>query len=250
MAATNEQTNPNHLSGLPRRFVEDGLLNETVVIDAVKQAKKEKQTFVDYLVEHNILCAELIAHTAAHDFGIPLLDLEAFDTSLIPKEMATEKMLNAYNAMPLYFHAKHLYVAIADPTDIQALSDIQFHSGIPTFPVIVRTDKLQKLKNTFLREQETAALEDLDDSLESVDISSNADTPKDDEQDNDVDDAPVVKFVNKIILDAINKGASDIHFEQYEKKYRIRYRIDGILYETASPPPNLASRIVARIKIM
>lgn len=238
------------LTGLPRRFIADGLLDEATVIEAVQSAAKENVSFVPYLADKNILTPEVIAHAASHDFGVPLLDLNAFDTSLMPTDMVTEKLLNTYHAMPLYYHGKHLYVAIADPTDMQALNDIQFNSGVPAYPVIVEINKLRELISNFLEAKQNAAFDDLDDSLDSVDFSSNAETPSHDEDESDIDDAPVVRFVNKIILDALHKGASDIHFEQYEKRYRVRYRIDGILYEVASPPPNLASRIVARVKIM
>lgn len=241
-----------HLSGLARKLVEDELISEENAINAIDHSRKRKQTFVTYLVENKILDSDIIAKTASREFGDPLFDLHALDLELIPKDLVTEKLIRKHNALPVFKRGNRLYVAVSDPTNLQALDEFKFHTGISTEAVLVDEIILVQTIERILTEQESSAFSNLEDTdLDSLDISSvdESDLPEDDDG-SDVDDAPIVRFVNKVLLDAINKGASDIHFEPYEKSYRVRLRQDGILTELASPPVNLAPRLAARLKVM
>lgn len=240
----------NKLTGLPQRLVQDKLISEEIALKARENAEAAKHSFITELVEKKILAPDVIARAGSEDFGVPLLDISQFDLDCIPTNLVTEKLIRKNHALPLYKKGSYLYVGISDPTNVQALSDFQFHTGIHTSPVLIEEDKLQTAIEKVMTAQESAAFDDLDDSLESLDIASEEDHHSDISEKEASEDAPVVRFVNKIILDAINRNASDIHFEPFEKHYRIRYRIDGILYEVAKPPVNLAARIVARVKIM
>ncbi|MBB72705.1 MAG: type IV-A pilus assembly ATPase PilB [Legionellales bacterium] len=238
------------MSGLARRFVVDGLLGEDKALKAQQEATEKNQTLVNYLVENNILNPADIASTASQDFGLPLIDLNAFDSELLPRGVVSEKLITKHHALPLLHRGDRLYVAISDPTNLAALNDFKFHTGINTHGILVEENKLAKIIEDVLEEQEAAALGDLTDTdLDELDITT-GELEQDDVSDKEAEDAPIVRFVNKILIDAINKGVSDIHFEPYEKKYRVRYRRDGILYETAVPPLNLAPKITARLKVL
>jgi len=236
-------------TGLPKRFVLEGLLTEGEVSKAVKEAKDNNRNFVHHLTLEKILPAQKIAELAAKDFGLPLLDLNAFDISNVPSGLVSEKLINKHYAVPLLKKADRLYVAMSDPTNLIALSDFKFHTGLNTYGILVEDDKLGAFIESLISQATEAALGDLTDAdLDEIDISS--DTEEEDITASDAEDAPIVRFVNKILLDAIKKGVSDIHFEPYEKIFRIRFRRDGILYEAANPPMNLSTRITARIKVM
>lgn len=181
-----------------------------------------------------------------------MMDLLCIAVDTIPANLVNEKLIRRHCMIPLFSHGNNLYLATDDPSKQASLKEIQFHTGLNTHAIVVETDKLYLLIEQLLSAKESQGLaEYVDDAndLEGLEISS------DDDQENDTissvtDDAPIVKFVNKILLDAIKKGASDIHFEPYEKDYRIRYRQDGILHEVATPPVSLSTRITARIKVM
>ncbi|MCW5589701.1 MAG: type IV-A pilus assembly ATPase PilB [Legionellales bacterium] len=237
-------------SGLARRLVLDGLLDENQAKEAAKDASQAHVPFVTYLVSKKILAATQIAHAAATDFGVPLIDIEHFDHEAIPKTLVEEKLIRKHHALPLFQRGNRLYVALSDPTNLNALDEIKFHTGINTYSVLVEEDKLTKLIEEILTQQEDTSFSGFDDeSLDDLNIEEENESEQEVNA-TDANDAPIVRFVNKVLLDAINKGASDIHFEPYEKNYRVRFRIDGILYEIANPPINLASRITARLKVM
>ncbi len=237
---------------LANRLIEDGLLAENIAREAIAQSVSMRVPFITFLVQQKLVNPTQLASAVAHDFGLPLLDLDTFDAELIPSKLVSEKLIRKHHVLPLLQKGKLLHLAAADPTDQNALDEIKFHTGLNTRCVVVEEDKLSILIDHILTAQETAALGDLSDTaLDELAISS------EDEDDTNVkptgsesEDAPIVRYVHKIVLDAIKRGASDIHFEPYEKSFRIRFRADGILYEIASPPANLATRITARIKIM
>ena len=239
------------LSGLAKRLVQDGLLSETDAHAAFEQALKSKVAFVTHLVKNGIVADRDIAISASEEFGVPLLDLDAIDISSLPMDLVSDKLLLRHRALPLFRRANRLYVGVTDPTNLQALDEIKFHTGINTEAVLVEERKLERVLDKAMEAQEASTLGDLGDAdLEALDISSGDEVPGDDVKESEADDAPIVRFVNKVMLDAINKGASDIHFEPYEKSCRVRFRQDGILGEVASPPVTLAPRIAARLKIM
>ncbi len=240
------------LSGLAKKLVQANLIDAQSAANALDGAQKKKIPFVTYLVEKNLVSDKQIAHTASVEFGDPLFDLSSIDLEVIPKEIVSEKLIRKHHALPLFKRGNRLYVAVSDPTNLEGLDEFKFHTGITTDAILVEETKLMETIEKVLTEKESSALTDLQDTdLDALDISVE-DKDKLDEEggESDVDDAPIVRFVNKVLLDAINKGASDIHFEPYEKTYRVRFRMDGILNEFASPPVNLAPRLAARLKVM
>lgn len=249
MATT--QANKIILNGLARKLVKDGSLKEPIALDAATKAKANKQNQVSYLVQNNLVNSLVIANAASEEFGLPLFDINAIDSEQIPVELISEKLISKHNAMPLFKRGKRLYVAVSDPTNLIALDEFKFHSGLTTEAVLVEENKLTTFIEKALDAKENESFDDFgDDDLENLDLEAVDDAPKDDDDDGDANDAPIVRFVNKLLLDAIKKGASDLHFEPYEKRYRVRFRIDGILSEAASPPVNLATKIAARLKVM
>lgn len=239
------------LSGLARRLIQDGVLEEPIAIDALTSAQKQKVNLVPYLVENGLVDSMTIARAASLEFGVPLFDLKSMDSELIPSEVISESLITKHHAVPLFKRGKRLYVAVSDPTNLSALDEFKFHSGLTTEAILVEEIKLRSSIEKIIEEKENEELGDFDDaSLEDLDLETVDDTEQDDDDASGADDAPIVRFVNKILLDAIKKGASDLHFEPYEKRYRVRFRIDGILSEVSGPPINLATRISARLKVM
>jgi len=241
------------LNGLPRKLVIDGLLDEEAAIKALKASIHEKVSFTNYLVSNNILSATKIAMEASKEFGLPVFDLGAIDPDAIPRDIVDEKLIKKHHALPLYKRGKHLYIGIADPTNLAAIDDIKFQTGVNTEAVLVEENKLSAMVEKLLEEQESAMDDMMGDDLDNLDDLDFADPDaeqKADDSGSEIDDTPVVRFINKILLDAIKKGASDIHFEPYEKSYRVRLRIDGVLREVAKPPVAMSPKLSARIKVM
>lgn len=238
------------LTGLARRFVEDGLLDESVAKDAYLQAANDRIPLITYLVQNNLADSRKLAFAAAMEFGVSVLDLSSFVPEMLPDKVVDEKLVRKHNALPLYKRGNRLFIAVSDPTNIQALDEIKFNTGLSTDAILVDDASLRVMIDKYL-ESHDDTMGNLDDAdLEGVETEGG-----DQEDDNavtttDVDDAPIVKYVNKILLDAIRGGASDVHFEPYEKIYRVRYRTDGILKEVSKPSIKLAPKIAARIKIM
>ncbi len=239
------------LSGLALRLVNDGLMSNEAAQTAFAEAVKEKIPLVRHLVGKKLLGAKEIANSAANEFGVPLFDLDAMDMELAATALVNEKLIRKHNALPLIKRGNRLYVAVSDPTNILALDEFKFATGTNTEAILVEEDKLAKLVEKILEAMDTT-MDGLDDaSLEDLDITGGDEEEKNDNvSEQDTEDAPVVRFVNKVLLDAINKGASDIHFEPYETLYRVRFRQDGMLHEITNPPISLAGKISARIKVM
>ena len=245
---------PIALHGLPKRLVDDHLIEAQDLEVATSSAKTAKISLVQYLCEKKLISDKAIGNCAAKEFGIPIYSLEHHNHDNVPKNVIDNKLLKKHQVMPLVQRGNRLFVAIADPTNHRALNEIQFQTGIAVEPVLALyssiTESLDKwLENNadkdigeVLGTIDDVHLDDLD--MEAVD---------DDEGTNDgngEDEAPIVRFINKMLIDAIKLGASDIHFEPYEKSYRVRFRVDGILREMAKPPTNLAQRLAARLKVM
>ncbi|TCK17335.1 type IV pilus assembly protein PilB [Thiogranum longum] len=244
-------TPTSQLGGLAKRLVLDGLLVDDMALEAHERALKKNEPFVTYLVDNKILDGSSIASAACQEFGIPLLDLDAMDLDAAPVSLVDEKLIRQHRSLPLFRRGNRLFVAVSDPTNLQALDEIKFHTGISTETILVEDDKLSKAIDLVLDSADTSMSDLLDEDLDNLDIEGGEDagTP-DDSIDADIDDTPVVRFVNKVLLDAINKGASDIHIEPYEHEFRIRFRQDGVLHEIANPPISMATRLVSRIKVM
>jgi type IV pilus assembly protein PilB len=239
------------LSGLARRLVMDGHLDEATAQAAHEKALADKQSLVSHLVNDNGLDSRIIAQAASQEFGVPMLDLDAINIENDVVKSVDDKLLTKHNLLPLYKRGRKLFVAISDPTRLNALDDIKFQSGLQVEPIVGEELKISKMLESSLQAMETS-MDDLvedDFDLEDLDIGS-GEEELEDEGGTDADDAPVVKFVNKMLLDAIHSGASDLHWEPYEKFYRVRFRTDGILREVVRPPQALAGKIAARIKVL
>ena len=235
------------LKGLPRFLVQEGLISEEKAVDCVEKASQDKTSFVMEACKEGV-DALSIATLASQEFGLPVLDLDAFDQSLLPEELVSPDLIEKHRVLPLFKRGNRLFVAQSDPSNIVAIDEVKFNTGMNVEPIIVEEDKLAGRVEKFLSANDSN-FDDLDDGLEDLDIESGE--PESKEDDSGVgDDAPIVKFVNKMLLDAIKKGASDIHFEPYEKRYRVRYRTDGVLHEVSSPPIALSGKIAARLKVM
>jgi type IV pilus assembly protein PilB len=241
------------LQGLPLRLIRDGLVDEKTMALALTAAQESGVNLVAHLVGNGIADPREIAIAASQEFGVPLLDLEAIQPDLDTVKLVSDKLLAKHRVLPLVKRGKRLFVAVSDPTNLHALDEIKFQTGLAVEAVVVEEDKLQKIASKAMEQVDTQmpglADEDLD--LENLEVTGGEDElDKDAVGRDDVEDAPIVRFVNKVLLDAIKKGASDIHFEPYEKSYRIRLRLDGYLKEIASPPVQLAVKLAARIKVM
>ncbi|PUB86901.1 MAG: type IV-A pilus assembly ATPase PilB [gamma proteobacterium symbiont of Ctena orbiculata] len=247
MATTNPKVN---LSGLARCLIQDGLISEEQAESAFTEALKKKVPFVSYLVDNGILDSIDIAISASRGFGVPIFDLEVIDPDVVPTDAVGEKLVRAHHALPIFRRGNRLFLAVSDPTNHQGLDEIRFNTGLASEAILVEEDKLTRTINKVMEAQETSMDELLDADLDNLDITGGEDEIDNDESKLDVDEAPVVRYINKLLLDAIKQGVSDIHFEPYEYTYRVRYRQDGILREVANPPSNLASRLSSRIKVM
>ena len=244
-------TNPiMRLGGLARRLVQDGLLSEEQAAAATEEANDAKRPLVSHLVTSGLVQSREVAVAASIEYGVPLFDLAAIDPEHMPSDLVEEKLLRKHHALPLIKRGNRLFLAVSDPTNHQGLDEIKFHTGLTTDAVLVEEDKLAAAIETAMQAQDTAMTDLLDEDLENLDISTADEDRAENESNLDVDDAPVVRYVNKILLDAINSGTSDIHFEPYEKNFRVRYRQDGMLHEVANPPINIANRLTARLKVM
>ena len=238
-----------NFSGLAKCLIQNGLLTEESATAALQEAQIAKQAFVSYLIASKKIDSRTVAVLASAEFGVPLLDLDAFDISVIPIKLVSEKLIRQHHALPLFKRGNRLFVATSDPTNFQGLDEIKFHTRLNTENILVEEDKLTKVIDAALEAVDTSMVNLLDDDLDNIDISSGDEKPVE-ETSSDIDDAPIVRFVNKILLDSIKKGVSDIHLEPFEKKFRIRFRTDGILSEVASPPVGISNRIISRIKVM
>jgi type IV pilus assembly protein PilB len=243
------------LGGLPQRLVQDGVVEESAMHSALQAAKERKSSFVTQLISAGAAKARDIAIAASAEFGVPLYDLDSHAVDLDVVKLVQDKLLQKHRCLPLYRRGKRLFLAVADPTNLHAIDEIKFATGLGIEAIVVEDDKLQKLIDKAAEQAESAMPQLTDDEtgfdLENLDVSGG-----DDEVEgagvsrDDIEDAPIVRFVNKLLLDAIRRGASDIHFEPYEKMYRIRLRIDGVLKEVAQPPVQLAMKLSARLKVM
>ena len=240
------------LQGLPQRLVTDGLVSDAAMVDAIAAARERRVGVVSYLVEHNVADAREIAIAASHEFGAPLLDLDAINPDLETIRVVSDKLLRKHHVLPLVKRGKKLFIGISDPTNLHALDEVKFATGLSVEAVVVEENKLALLLQRSLEQVDTSMPELAGDDFEmdSLEVSGGDDEPEAGADRSDVEDAPIVRFVNKVLLDAIRRGASDIHFEPYERSYRIRFRLDGVLKEVATPPVQLAIKLAARIKVM
>lgn len=241
---------PSTLSGIARALVQQGRLQEADADAIQAQAQASQTSFVQALVASKKLSGLQVAEFAAQTFGYPMLDLAQLDPAYIPPGALDRKLMQTRRIAPLYKRGTKLFVAISDPTYLQALEDAKFQSGAVIEPIIVEDPKLGQLIDKLV-EASGANLKDMVNDQDDLDLNVPEETQIEaDTGTNEVDDAPVVKYIQKLLMDAINSGASDIHFEPYEKFYRVRYRIDGVLREVAQPPLAIKEKISSRIKVI
>ena len=238
-------------SGLARKLVQDGLITDAQAQEAYEAATKKNIPFVTHLVENKITDSRSIAQSAAEEFGVPLLDIDVVDLDPDVVKLVKEDLIRKHHSLPLFKRGNRLFIAVSDPTNLQALDEIKFHVGMSTEAILVQDDKLARTIDKALEAADTSLSALADSDLDDVEfVDEDAVSAGGDVSESEADDTPVVRFVNKVLLDAINKGASDIHFEPYEKSYRVRFRQDGVLREVAAPPIGMAPRLAARLKVM
>ncbi|NHA16040.1 type IV-A pilus assembly ATPase PilB [Thioalkalivibrio sp. XN279] len=249
MAATAQP----RLTGLPRRLVQEGVINESIALEAEAEAQRSaKSSVVSYLVEKNLADPREIATAACHEFGVPVLDLDAIEVDLETARLVDEKLMHRHRVLPLFRRGRRVFLGVSDPTRLQAIDEIKFATGMSIEAIVVEDNKLDAMLARMSEALDTTLEglggEDID--LENLELGGEQEDSGQDVTRDEIDDAPIVRFVNKVLLDAIHKGASDIHFEPYEKFYRVRTRLDGVLKEVAKPPVTLANKVTARIKVM
>jgi len=241
---------PIRLSGLARRFISDGLLSEEAAISAQEEAKTANLSYVSYLINNSILNSKDIASSASEEFGLPLFDLDTMNMELSAISSVKESLIHQHNALPLYQHGKRLYVAISDPSSLQdTINSFQFNTGLTSYPVLVDEQQLAQTITKALDKQNESIDDFEDDDFEELELGPD-EVVETKTNESDVDDTPIVRFIQGILVTAIKNGASDIHFEPYEKVYRVRTRIDGMLHEVKTAPISQAGRISARLKVL
>lgn len=237
-----------NLNGLSRSLSQAGLITPENAKIALDSAIKDHVSFIAVAVKKGYADPTKVAAFVSLEFGLPLLDLTALDTDLLIKDVVSNELIEKHKILPLFKRGNRLFIAQSDPSNMMAVDEIKFSTGMNVDPVVVEENKLSVWIEKYIS-AEDSTFADFDDEELDVDIENPEDSHKNDEPGTG-DDAPIVRFVNKMLLDAIKKGASDIHFEPYEKRYRVRYRTDGILQEVSSPPVNLSGKIAARLKVM
>jgi len=240
------------LGGLPQRLVQDGVVEEAAMMEALA-ATKDGSSIVTQLVKSGAANARDIAIAASSEFGVPLFDLDASNLDPETLRLVSEKLLVKHRVLPVFKRGKRLFLAVADPTNLHAIDEIKFQTGMGVEAVVVEDDKLQKAVDKAVEQADSQMPAFSDEEgmdLDALEVTGGDEIADDKVTRDDVEDAPIVRFVNKLMLDAIRRGASDIHFEPYEKTYRVRFRMDGVLKEIAQPPVQLAGKLAARLKVM
>jgi len=243
------------ITGLARLLVSENLLEREVALAAFTTADKNGTPLVRHLVKNRLIDSKVIAKTASQEFGLPLLDISAMDPTAFPLGQVDSKLLQKHNMLPILKKGHKMFLAVSDPSNQTGIDEIKFNTGSSIDLIVVEDDKLHQLIESLVKspEEEAGKFDDLSSmGLEDLDIELVDDKAGLDEEDvaNAEDETPIVRFVNKLLVDAMKMGASDIHIEPYEKIYRVRFRVDGILKEVTRPPLNIAMRICSRVKIM
>jgi type IV pilus assembly protein PilB len=240
------------ITGIARRLVMDGALEEAVAREAMDAATREKRPVAGYLLEKKLIAPADLAAANSIEFGMPIFDVTSLDPAQSAIKLVSEELVRKHNALPLFKRGGRLFVGIADPTNTRALDELKFHTNLTVEAILVDEDRIKRTIDQWLESADALADAVADsEGLEGLEVSGGeeefgADTGVDAKG----DDTPVVKFINKVLVDGIRRGASDVHFEPYEDKYRVRLRIDGILKQVATIPVKLAPRIAARLKVM
>lgn len=235
-------------SGFHRRLVDENIVTAQQMQAALDHTKKSQQKLIPYLIEHLKVNPLTVAQMLAQEFGEPFFDLDTYNPDLFPKEITDNNLVNRYLVLPLFHRGNMLFVATSDPTHMEALDAIRFNTKLNISPVVVEHHKLERMIEKHFAEAENFSFGDEDLDVDIIDTDAANKTEEDNEPSGD--DSPIVKYINKLLVDAIRMGASDLHFEPYEKSYRVRYRVDGVLRHIANPPLQLANRLASRLKVM
>jgi len=231
-------------------LVQEKLLSEDEANAIQASATSQQSPFISQLVKSRKLPGLQVAELAANAFGFPVFDLDTLDIDYIATKAIEPKLMQSSRVLPLRSRGNTLFVALSDPTNLHALDDVQFQVGMALSPVVVEDDKLSKWIEKIAEANDTS-MQSLDVGGDDFDLDMDSGEPQEIETSTvEIDDAPIVKYLQKILLDAINMGASDLHFEPYEKFYRIRYRVDGMLKEIAQPPLAIKEKLASRIKVI
>lgn len=249
MTAITTSGNLVGITGIARRLVLDGVLDEATAREALDRATAERKPVVAWLREKKAVTSAQLAAANSVEFGMPVFDPGVMDAGQSAIKLVNEELLRKHNVLPMFKRSGRLFVGTSDPTSTRALDEIKFNTNLVVEPILVAEDTLKRTLELWLEASDSFgdALEDAE-GLENLDVGG--DETSDSGSDVKGDDTPIVKFVNKVLVDAIKKGASDIHFEPYENDYRVRLRIDGILKQAAKMPVKLNQRITARLKVM
>jgi type IV pilus assembly protein PilB len=242
-------TQQSALSGLARAMVQKKVLPEAEAESIQSQANVAGIGFIEQLIAAKKLSEYQVAEFASETFGLPLLDLDSMDSEQLPIKVVDAKIMTVRKVVPLYQRGNRLFVGLSDPTSRAALDELKFQSGLLIEPVVVEDSKLGRIIAKIVQDTDNTLSAFVDDEIE-ADLSAEAQNEEPAEQGLEIDDAPVVRYIQKMLLDAINSGASDIHFEPFEKFYRVRFRIDGELYEIAQPPLAIKEKVASRIKVI
>jgi type IV pilus assembly protein PilB len=240
----------SQLHGFARRLVAEGLMEEQAAVSAGVEAHKSGLTILAWLIKQKVVDPQALTIAASVEYGIPIIDIRAIDLSIAPISLVNERLIEKHRAFPLFLRGNSLFLAVSDPTDQEVIDAISFSSGFRVEPILVAPNHLTDAIDKALNDVEPVFDDFEDEGLEDLNFQLGDDNLDEDAVDSAVDETPVVKFINKVLIDGIRKGASDIHFEPYETSYRIRYRLDGVLMQAASPPIQMSRRLSSRLKVM
>ncbi len=247
------QTEPVKISlpGLAKKMISKGLLTEGAAMEVMRNALQENRSFYLQSIEQNSVPVTDACAIASEEFGIPMLELDCLNTELAPLQLVSEKAIDKHHVLPLYLRGQKLFLGVGDPGNSAAIDEIKFSTGLNVSPILVDPRKLARIVDTLLEHDADVSLSDIveEGGLGDIDLTSEVDDAESDALDLKID-TPIVRFVNKILQDAIRRAASDIHIEPYERLTRIRYRIDGVLHDAINPPLGLVHKIIARLKIL
>jgi len=239
------------ITGIARRLVLDGALDESTAREAMDAATRERRPLAGYLLEKKLIAPVDLAAANSIEFGMPIFDVSSLDPSQSAIKLVSEELVRKHAALPLFKRGGRLFVGIADPTNTRALDEIKFHTNLAVESILVDEERIKRTIDQWLESADALADAVADgEGLEGLEVSGGEEEMSDSGVDAKGDDTPVVKFINKVLVDAIRRGASDVHFEPYETDFRVRLRIDGLLKQVAKVPVKLATRIAARLKVM
>lgn len=241
-----ESSSKSLLSGYAAYLADHNLLEREVALNAIHQAIEEKTSYIKSLIDKHLLSETQVAKATSDYFGLPLFDITSYNIERVPSEFLSMYLVKKRQALPLFIKSGILFLAIADPT-IEHLYEIKFHTGLNTRLIIAESSKLESIIDEILNSVSLSQIEDIENAYTAQ---TNVDASEDDINMHDVESAKIVNYLNKVLIDAVQKGASDIHFEPFEETYRIRYRLNGVLYPIKAPPSKLAGYLLARIKVI